>query len=71
MLGTIVNIIAILLGGLVGLLFGQALSDKIKKTVIQGIGLVVLLIGGSMALQTKNSLVVIASLVLGGIVGEL
>ncbi|AFM43542.1 uncharacterized membrane protein, possible Na+ channel or pump [Desulfosporosinus acidiphilus SJ4] len=41
-----------------------------KTTVIQGIGLVVLLIGGSMALQTKNTLIIIASLVLGGIVGE-
>ena len=71
MLGTIVNTIAILFGGLVGLLFGQALPEKIKITVIQGIGLAVLLIGGSMALQTKNPLVVIASLVLGGIVGEL
>ncbi|MCO1601427.1 DUF554 domain-containing protein [Desulfosporosinus nitroreducens] len=71
MLGTVVNTIAILIGGLLGLLFGQTLPDKIKKTVIQGIGLAVLLIGVSMALQTKNTLVVIASLVLGGIVGEL
>ena len=70
MLGTIVNTIAIVFGGLFGLLFGKAFPDKIKKTVIQGIGLAVLLIGGSMALQTKNSLIVISSLVLGGIIGE-
>jgi len=71
LLGTIVNTIAILIGGFIGLLFGQALPDRMKKTVIQGIGLAVLLIGASMALQTKNTLVVIASLVIGGIVGEL
>lgn len=71
MLGTIVNTGAILLGGLLGLLFGHALPEKIKKTVIQGIGMAVLLIGGSMALKTQNTLVVIASLVLGGIVGEI
>lgn len=70
MLGTIVNTIAIIFGGLLGLLFGQALPEKIKRTVIQGIGLAVLLIGGSMALQTKNPLIVIASLVIGGVVGE-
>ena len=69
-LGTIVNIAAIILGGVLGLLFGQAIPDKIKKTVIQGIGLAVLLIGGSMSLQTKNPLVVISSLVIGGIIGE-
>ena len=70
MLGTIVNTFAIIFGGIVGLLFGHALPEKMKKTVIQGIGLSVLLIGGSMALQTKNPLVVISSLVLGGILGE-
>ena len=68
--GTIVNTIAIVVGGLIGLLFGQAFPEKIKKTVIQGIGLAILLIGGSMALQTKNPLVIISSLVLGGIIGE-
>lgn len=70
MLGTIVNTIAIVFGGLIGLLFGQRFPDKIKKTVIQGIGLAVLLIGGSMALQTTNPLIVISSFVLGGIIGE-
>jgi len=71
LLGTIVNAVAIVLGGILGLLFGQALTEKMKTTVIQGIGLAVLLIGGSMALQTKNPLIVIGSLVVGGIVGEL
>lgn len=70
MLGTVVNTLAIILGGLLGLLFGQALPEKMKITVIQGIGLAVLLIGGSMALQTKNPLIVIASLVIGGVIGE-
>lgn len=65
------NTVAILIGGLLGLMFGHTLPDRIKKTVIQGIGLTVLLIGLCMAIQTKNTLVVIASLVLGGIVGEL
>lgn len=71
LLGTIVNTVAIIIGGMLGLMFGHALPDKIKNTVIQGIGLAVLLIGVSMAIQTKNTLVVIASLVIGGIVGEL
>lgn len=70
MLGTIVNSLAIIAGAIIGILFGQALPEKMKKTVIQGIGLAVLLIGISMALQTKNTLIVIASLVIGGIIGE-
>ncbi|CAA7599812.1 Protein of unknown function (DUF554) [Acididesulfobacillus acetoxydans] len=70
MFGPVVNTAAILLGGLLGLISGRVLPARMKKTVIQGIGLSVLLIGVNMALETKNSLTVIASLVLGGLVGE-
>lgn len=70
MLGTILNSLAIIVGALIGIVFGKALSEKMKKTVIQGIGLAVILIGLSMALETKNPLVVISSLVIGGIIGE-
>lgn len=70
MLGTIVNSIAIIVGGLLGLLFGNSIPDKMKSTILQGLGLSIILIGMSMALQTKNTLVVIGSIVIGGIIGE-
>jgi uncharacterized membrane protein YqgA involved in biofilm formation len=70
LLGTIVNFIAIIIGGLTGVFFGKAFSDKLKTTVIQGIALAVLIIGLQMALKTGNVLIVILSLVLGGIIGE-
>lgn len=70
MLGTIVNAGAILLGGFLGLIFGRSFSEKIKITLIQGIGLAVFLIGLDMALKTNNPLIVITSLVLGGLLGE-
>lgn len=69
MLGTIVNALAIVLGSVAGLAFGQAIPERLKRTMIQGVGLAVLLIGISMALQTKNLLIVIGSLVLGGALG--
>ena len=34
--------LAIIFGGIMGLLFGHALPERMKKTVIQGIGLAVL-----------------------------
>lgn len=70
MLGTIVNFMAIVLGGLVGGFFSKAFPDKLKDTVIQGIGLTVMIIGLQMAIKTNNILIVIASLVLGGVLGE-
>ncbi|NLI92885.1 MAG: DUF554 domain-containing protein [Peptococcaceae bacterium] len=70
MLGTIVNFIAIGVGGLAGLFFGKAFPEKLKTTVIQGIGLTVIIIGLQMAIKTTNVLIIIASLVLGGLIGE-
>ncbi|MGI5902386.1 MAG: DUF554 domain-containing protein [Desulfitobacteriia bacterium] len=70
MLGTIVNFFAIIFGGLIGLLFGRIIPEKLKNTIIQGIALVVILIGLQMALKTENFLLIIASLLLGGLIGE-
>jgi uncharacterized membrane protein YqgA involved in biofilm formation len=70
MLGTLVNVFAIIIGGFLGCFFGKAFPEKMGQTVIHGIGLAVLLIGGSMALLTKNPLIIIGSLVLGGVIGE-
>jgi uncharacterized protein len=70
MTGTVVNAAAIIVGSLMGVLLKKGLPDRLKGTLMQGIGLGVLLIGFRMALQSENLLIVLASLVLGGIVGE-
>ncbi|MDF9409033.1 DUF554 domain-containing protein [Pelotomaculum isophthalicicum JI] len=53
------------------MLFRKGISEKVGCTIMQGLGLAVLLIGSSMALQTKQVLVVILSLVFGGLTGGL
>jgi len=68
--GTTINFIAIIIGGLIGVLFGKILPDRLKITVIQGVALTVLIIGLQMALKTNNIIIVLASLVIGGIIGE-
>jgi uncharacterized membrane protein YqgA involved in biofilm formation len=70
MFGTIVNAAAIIIGGLLGTVLGHRFPDKMKTTVIQGLGLTVLLVGMQMAIQSKNLLMVIFSIVIGGIIGE-
>src|SRR5579862_1773669 len=69
--GTWINVAAVLAGGVLGLLFGTRFPEKVRQTVMAGLGLVTCLIGLQMALQTKNILVVLGSLLLGGIIGEL
>ncbi|NMA02315.1 MAG: DUF554 domain-containing protein [Clostridia bacterium] len=70
MLGTVVNVITIILGSTLGLLLKKGIPERYKETVMQGIGLAVLLIGLKMAFQANNELIVILSLVIGGLIGE-
>ncbi len=68
--GTIVNVLAIVIGGLIGFFFGTKIRDNIKNTVMQALSLGVLVIGIQMSLKVEDTLMVIISLVLGGIIGE-
>lgn len=57
-------------GALLGNLLRGGFPDRYKKVIMQGISLAVILIGLSMALKTQNILVLILSVVSGGILGE-
>lgn len=70
MKGTLVNSVAILSGSIIGLLLKQKLSTKYQNTLMQGLALAVGLIGLQMALKTQNILIIILSVVIGGIIGE-
>jgi len=67
--GTWINIGTVLLGGGIGLLLGSRLSERLRETVMQGIGVITLVIGLQMALSTENVLIVLGSILLGGILG--
>jgi len=71
MKGTLVNVAAVLAGSCVGLTVGARLPDRTKTIITAALGLTTLLIGMRMALKSENVLIVIASMVAGGIVGEL
>ncbi|MCG0275107.1 MAG: DUF554 domain-containing protein [Thermosediminibacteraceae bacterium] len=70
MLGTIVNSAAIIAGGLIGNILRGRFPENISSTLIQGLSLVVMLIGLSMALKTENFLIMTFSIVSGAILGE-
>ena len=69
--GTIVNVAAISAGALVGRYAGRFIPERIRMTVMAGLGLTVILIGLQMALKSMHPMIVIGSLILGGILGEL
>lgn len=71
MLGTIVNSITIIIGSIIGILLKKGIKEDYKNTIMDGIGISVLVIGISNALEFENLVVVIISIVIGSIIGEL
>lgn len=69
MLGVLVNSVAVILGGLIGLIFKSKISDKVSKPVMVGLGVCVLYIGISGSLEGENVLIAITAIVLGIITG--
>lgn len=71
MTGTLVNVAAVLAGSAIGILFRKRLSEKVLATVFQSIGLFTLLLGVMMALKGSQLLVIVFSLILGAVTGQL
>jgi len=70
MTGTIINIVAILVGGSIGLFLNKRLPQRFVVIFFQVIGLFTLFLGISMALKTTHMLHMIMALVIGALVGE-
>ena len=70
MTGTLINVGAILIGTAIGSLAGSRLPSRMRRIVLYGIGLVVILLGFQMAVRTQNILVVLGAVLIGGIIGE-
>lgn len=69
-LGTIVNALAILAGCALGLVLKRGFPQKWQETIMYGITLCIFVIGCQMAFQSKNIILVIASIVVGTVIGE-
>lgn len=70
MWGTTVNVIAIVLGTAIGCLLNKGIPRRVHRVIMQGLGLAVVVIGIMSAITTKQPLVMIVSLVIGGAIGR-
>lgn len=70
MIGTLINFAAIIAGTALGLLLRKGIPERMRETVMQGLGLCVLLIGVSGAIKTGDTMCVIISMVVGGLLGS-
>jgi len=71
MLGVIVNVITVIIGSSIGLLFKKGIPEKVSSAAMTGLGACTLYIGITGSLSGENVLILIASVVLGAIVGTL
>lgn len=80
-LGTIINTLAVVVGGLIGLLFKKGISERYEKTLMSACGVATIFIGVTGTLQgmltvvegkveTQGTMLLIFSLVIGGLIGE-
>ncbi len=69
--GTLINVATVLIGSTLGLLLRRRFPQAIQAIIFQSVGLATLVLGVQMALEGENFLVLIFSLIIGGIVGEL
>ncbi|MEN8122069.1 MAG: DUF554 domain-containing protein [Bacteroidota bacterium] len=71
MTGTIVNVLTVLIGSGLGILLKSKLPERLTKTVFQSLGLFTLALGFIMAIKADDYLIIVFSLVIGAIIGEI
>ncbi len=69
--GTVFNVIAVLIGGSIGLTVGKFIPERLQGTIFGGLGLFTMYVGINMSLSMKHSIAVLLSLFLGSITGGL
>jgi uncharacterized membrane protein YqgA involved in biofilm formation len=69
-IGTVINVLTIAGGTLVGLIVGRYISERMRLTVEQAVGMTTLVLGIATAAKTDNIVFPLVSVVLGGIIGE-
>jgi uncharacterized protein len=70
MIGTWINIAAVLAGGAIGLALGARFPDRLRQTVIAALGLFTAGLGLRMFLETKEPILALGGLALGAVLGE-
>jgi len=71
MLGTVVNSLAVIVGGLIGVLFKNVIPEKISDALLKAAGLAVISVGIKLSLVGENLTLLIMSIIIGTAIGEI
>ena len=70
-MGVIINVIAIVIGTMIGLFLKRGMSEKMSSHIMQGLALITFIIGLKGALVDQDMILLIVSISLGGYLGEM
>lgn len=70
-IAVLINTIAVIFGGFFGTFIGNKLTDNIRKILFQSVGLTTVFIGINMGMKANDLIIVLISLAIGGVIGEL
>jgi len=70
LIGTFINVVTVLVGGSLGTVLGSRLPERMRETVLHGLGIVTLVVGIQLTFKTQNILIVLGSILVGAILGE-
>jgi hypothetical protein len=70
MYGTLVNVAAIIVGSILGLLFGKRIKTEVSSSLFRALGLCVIYVGLAGVLDTKEPMLLIISIAVGTLIGE-
>jgi uncharacterized protein len=71
MAGTLLNMLTVAVGSLLGMFVGDRLPERIQQSIVTGLGLITLFVGISNANSTGNIILPLISIALGVVIGEL
>lgn len=71
MIGALVNALVIIIFGGLGVLIRKLLKDALREILTEAIGIAVITVGILDAIKTENTLLLVLSIVLGGLIGSL
>jgi len=71
MFGNIINVIAVIIGSVIGMFLKKGIPERIQNTIITGLGLSVIVMGLKDALNFKNAFFTLLCMLIGSLIGEI
>jgi hypothetical protein len=69
--GTLVNVVTVLLGTIVGVVLGKRFPERVRTTITAALGLLTAALAFREVIATDDFIIVLASVLLGSVIGEL